>query len=521
MAITLELIAIVVFVLTFLTMPLDAIGTMLGLFSVKGVMVALGLAGVAWGLVTFVAPFVALIEPSGAVLLTVAVGFAAATAVNKLREHFELERSVALELERRDQRERSGVDLAGRVSALKRTGLKINGQPQVELHVEAELPDGRGFEGAVTLLTDEDRLAALQPGAAVGLRVVPQSPDNFELDLHAVPAGESTKIETLLDAASDDDERPSMTGAPIPWPLWIFGLQDAEAWLLPPRREAALPLVIVDLCDPFDEGSTPEREAVIDSAAYLLAERIWLHTDLPVSAAVFVSETQRKVLQPTGGMFEYDALMPFLTTLDPFPATARGEAGEDLDTDGLTLKLRMPGDEAERTLSAPVGELPEMLIDWLVRKELCRRIEPPSWYAAPDRALLADYARALDNLQLQVIADRKNRFIGRHSAKAHKGFVAHVQQMLAQYPEAGEQLKLLALTTAHYAQRDGRLELTQRQWAAALVEAVHDPAHPVYRLSPLLLHQFGEPARASSRRMNLRTRAEGAYAKWLDDLDLE
>jgi len=526
--VTPELIAIAVIVLTAVTMPWDAVGTLLGLFSLKGLLVAVGVAGLAWGLGRLIPTLVAGAETGGVAVLTIAVGFALVTLVNKIREHLEFEREWQHKQEQARERDERGVDVEARITRLERTGLKVNDQPQIELHVEAELPDGRSFEGGVTMLADEDQLDGLEPGATLGVRLVPDDPENFELRLDEPRAGTTVRSLDELLAASEDgegdergDERPSMTGAPIPWPLWIFGLQDAEAWLLPPRREDALPLAIVDLCDPYEDGSTPEREAVVDSAAYWLAERVWIQTDLPVSAAVFVAEAQRKVMQPTGSMFEYDALVPFLTTLEPFPAVARGEAGEDLDTDGLTLKLRLPDDPAERTLTAPVGELPGMLIDWLVRKGLCQRIEPPAWYAAPGPELLADYARALDNLQLQVIADKNNRFIERQEAEAHERYVEHAFAMLERHPDAGAQVLLLAAGTAHYAERDGRLGLVQRQQALDLINGVTDPEHPLYRISPLLLHVHREPVRAASRRKALRDRAEGAYAEWLDALELD
>jgi hypothetical protein len=54
-----------------------------------------------------------------------------------------------------------------------------------------------------------------------------------------------------------------------------------------------------------------------------------------------------------------------------------------------------------------------------------------------------------------------------------------------------------------------------RRAAVALVLSVDDPAHPLFRLSPLYLAAFQEQERARERHGVMGRAADGAFAEWL------
>lgn len=76
-------------------------------------------------------------------------------------------------------------------------------------------------------------------------------------------------------------------------------------------------------------------------------------------------------------------MLPFIGDLEREPVVEWGAALADLDREGIQLKLRVPGDDVERSLAGPLDELTEMLIDWLVRRDLCRPTPTPAWWVAP------------------------------------------------------------------------------------------------------------------------------------------
>lgn len=413
--------------------------------------------------------------------------------------------------------------VAAKIAAIERTGMSINDQPEVRFQVDARLLDGREIELKFTRVVDQLQIPRIQPGMALLLEYDPEDVEgNWKVDLDAPPEAIGAAARGVASApagaSGPADASPSSTGAPLEGPLWTFGLKKADTWLLPPRGAGLVPLVVVDLLDAHAAASPGDREAIVDSAAHLVSEALWMQTDIPASSVVWVDLKARRVVEVRSGTITHEKLAPLLRSLDPAPIAVWGEGGRDLAGDGITLKVRIPGDPAERSFSGPLDEVTATLVGWLVGRGLCRRIAPPRWYAAPSAALLPTYARMLDNLQLQILADDKNKALPPIAAEIHHGFCDMAFEALEASPQA-KQLAVLAAVTARYARRAGGLDEPRRRRALALLASATDPEHPLTRLAPRLLAELGEPAAAQQRRQSLAIGASGEYAAWLRGLD--
>jgi hypothetical protein len=281
-----------------------------------------------------------------------------------------------------------------------------------------------------------------------------------------------------------------------------------------------VPLVVIAFSDPHHDARESGDATLIELAQHVVAEALWMTTDLPTSAAVMVDLGAKKLVTPTGELADHEGLVPYLRNLEPRPIAVWGAARRDAATDGITIKIRRPDRDEERTLTAPLADLPGFLIGWLVGEGLCRRVEPPGWYRAPEGEALAGYAYLLHNLQLQVLSDEKNRAIGELPAELQEGFVDLANDIAEAHDLAV--IHLAALTTAHYAARAGRLDDRQHRRSLALLGR-YAGDHPIHRLSPSLLASFGRRDEALARVAELRAPADGAfrtaadpYQTWLD-----
>ena len=318
---------------------------------------------------------------------------------------------------------------------------------------------------------------------------------------------------------SDENTGGGATGAPIDHPLWLFGTEGAQEWLVPGRNRELVPLAVLDFSDSAGYRGKGGRAMTVDSLHFLLAEIFLFETDLPVSAVAFIDTDARKVVNFTHDMLTLEQIAPFLETQEQTPILAWGMAGEDLQDDGVEVRLRTPHDGRERFLRVPLDELGDTLVDWMVRKRCCRRIDPPSWYRRPGSDVLGGYAGALDNLLLQVVADGKNGLIDPHDAGTHNRMADGALDLAAARPGAAAQLELVALATCLYARRAGVLDEVNRERAMELLQQPRPDDHPVRKLAPLWMFELGRKLEALSLSMELARRAQGPYARWLAGLD--
>jgi hypothetical protein len=312
----------------------------------------------------------------------------------------------------------------------------------------------------------------------------------------------------------------SGTAAPFEVPLWLYGTGDAERWLLPPRSPQATAVTVVDFTDRYADRGDQERDWVVDMAAFHVAEHLWLHTDAPASAAVLIETSRRKLIQPVGAAWGYDDLLPFLGKLDPRPAALWGDALPDPRNEGFRVWLRLPDEDSDRSLDGPLERVPESAARILAQRGRCRELQPPAWYRLPAPARLWAYTVLLHNLQLQVLADRRNGILPPIDADLHHRFVELALDARAELPDAGRQLDLIAATTAVYAARAGELTEADRRRTLEALRGVADPDDPLFRLSPHWLRVLGEPAEADARRRQLRAGAPEPYREWLEKLPL-
>ncbi len=61
----------------------------------------------------------------------------------------------------------------GTVVSVARTGLSVNDQPQLDIQVDVDTPDGRTFRGTARQIVDLTEIGAVQPGAVLPVRYLP------------------------------------------------------------------------------------------------------------------------------------------------------------------------------------------------------------------------------------------------------------------------------------------------------------------------------------------------------------
>jgi hypothetical protein len=400
-----------------------------------------------------------------------------------------------------------GVTTAATIQSSEKTGWTVNDEPQYEFELSFELHDGRTATLTQRRYVGVMDAPRLQDGKTVAVTYDRDDPENFEVHWDG-PA----------DGGIAPEEPISATGATLDYPLWAFGMEDAEEWLLPPRG-GGIPVLIIDITDPYDAEADERREVIVDLAAFVLAEHLWVNTDNAAGGAAMVNLANKKLVQPTGSLPEYEELLPFINALDVEPIVVWGSALEDLEREGLKLKLRLPGDEVERSLSGPALELGSMLADWVQRQGHCAPTPAPAWHKPLDEETLQPYSQALHDLQLQILADKKNEALGPLDADVHTGMLEAALASVEQHGDACPQLKLLAATIALYARRADKLPDALRRKAIELVLAETDEASAIFRLSPHYLRQLEAGVDAHTRLSETRRNADRLYADWLDSIE--
>lgn len=394
---------------------------------------------------------------------TIVVAALLGIAILRIRSGRRARRLVA---ERHRQLETRGVTAAAVVEGFERTGWTINDRPEVIVTVVAQIADGQAIRASDKRTVDPLHAGHLEAGKPAVLHYDPEDLDNFEI---------------FLGYEKDIPEPPAIeaTGAVLDAPLWTFGTEDLRERIYPPRRGDAATLLIADVDDPH--GKSRETPAWVDSAALLLVEALWARSDVYAAAAVFVDLENRKLIEPTGALRDYSDFAGTVESCDPTPVAVWGAAGEDLDRDGVTLKLRKPGEERTYTIAGPLDELVDMLIGWCERHDLGAAIEPPAWYRMPEAGALDAYARHLDYLLLQVLADSENGALA--PLDFHADIVGNALEGREAHAGDAAAFTRLAATSAIYAARAGKLGLERRLEIERLIDqaAEGDPLRELDR----------------------------------------
>ncbi len=331
-----------------------------------------------------------------------------------------------------------------------------------------------------------------------------------EMDEEPAPAEVPAQVEESVEG----------TGAPIWYPLWLFGHEEAEKWLLPPRRDAGPPAILIDLSDPHNQGSEEGRAWIADSGAFLIAEEIWMTTDIRIAAAVLVNVEAGKLVQPTGQLSEYEDFAPFIDCQDERPVAVWGVAGADLEADdGIELRLRWPLDEEDQSLKGPFSRIGALLARRFIDRLVCAERAHPEWWSTVTGEQREIYAAMLDHHLLQILADKKNKALPTLDPDMHQGFTDVALEAAGKFPEV-EQLKMVALNIALYSARADCLTEEHRKAATDLCMAVTYRESPIYKLAPNYLRYFGERAKAVERFQELNETDDPTFLAWLESLEL-
>lgn len=505
-------VGVLALIITAITSFFDIILAVIDLLFLKAVLIVAALIGLIVG-VEALAPSVSWIAPgegvefsTGVLMLTV-VGFTIRYKIEDAKETEQIMREMEAKATARRLRGESSL---ATITAIERTGLSINDNPQLELKLDMPLHDGREAEITVRHIVDLVDIPRFQPGCTVSMTYDREDPENFEIhwDERTAPA-----------APTRDPGVVSGTGAPFTGPLWTFGMEDADEWLFSARGDGP-GLLIVDITDPHDADADEAREKIVDMAAFVLMEHLWLCSDAAAAAALMVNLEDHKVIHPVGPMSTFEELRPFLDTLELQPAVAWGAALPDLEREGIQLKLRHPESDSEPSLSGPLLDLREMTLDWLERHAQTSRAEAPAWFRPLDSTTLLPYSTVLHDLQLQILADEKNEVLAPLDADMHEGFTKRGLDLADEHASSCPQLGLLAVVVALYARRADKLPDELRRRAVNRILADEDRSSALFRLSPHLLRQLGASMQARARHEELFGGAGEVYAAWLAKIEI-
>jgi hypothetical protein len=364
-------------------------------------------------------------------------------------------------------------------------------------------PGAGDREVQVTERIRPSQMEAWQVGSTRPVRYVPDDPSNFVLSDEA-DVREEKAIEAV--AASFVD------------PLWVFGLNNAESWLL---GEAAsdLPLLVLDISDPHSHGNQ-NRDPLMDSAVFLITEHVRMHTDVRATAAVSVHSETGTLVIPTGDTDQTRRFARERLDRQEEPCVLLWGVAAGGDSLDVNVEAWFPDEPKVERHTFSAYDLPEKVARIMTDRILARKVNPPWWYKNVGLTDLADYAILLDGLQLQILADQKNQAIRTLDADAHDKFVSLAFKILTPDRLASTPFVLAVMGTVLFAARAGHLRDEQRNQALRILRSFQDRDHPVYRLSPLYLDAFGEAEEAVLRRDVLLAEAGRPYADWLKALDL-
>jgi hypothetical protein len=332
-----------------------------------------------------------------------------------------------------------------------------------------------------------------------------------EYGTRVVPRRDYTLTTTAPEASG---ARPIL--ATMDEPLWDAHL-GTSSWTLPPRAAGSTPIVVVSFGDPHCDDDAG-RGPFVDGAALVLADALLRTSDAPVSTAFLIvvdrALVRRRRAQPT-----WEELQPFLEGLEGPHVVLRGEARPML-ADGFRVTARWSTETAERVIDGPLDEVAANLVAYLHGRRACAPVSPPASLTVPAGSLLA-YQRVASMAFDSLLADDRNQATPVTPGQAGSA-AEHARQLALSVPSSLvlQYLWASAAIRAHDAD-----ELPEEHWNM-LLDAGAEPEHPLYRISPVLLHRL-ELEGAEQRRTELLASrgspyrvASNPYSAWLAALDL-
>ncbi|MCU0656252.1 MAG: hypothetical protein MUF64_13675 [Polyangiaceae bacterium] len=315
--------------------------------------------------------------------------------------------------------------------------------------------------------------------------------------------------------ATLDGDLTLLTFSPTPLftalPCWVRAPEEKEPSLL------VLPAV--------SASSSPGALGL----AHYLAERLLLDADVPAASTALLDHRTHRLhtLTTTPSRRDWDRA---LAGRNQPPAVLWAELqGPSLDD---LARLRMVSAEGRETsLQVPVHRLADAAIDWALQT-WGRRPRPrrPAWYVLPSREQLPGYLLAAHLRALALFAEGAGSpsALGQRTfaAMARRCTVEEVQHLfdaiLGLHAQLGASLPQLALLlVAAMTAAEERDALDPRRSAPLVRLASEAPAGSLlHALSPWVLAFLDQDRRAAARFAALRPRAFGAYAEWLDAIEM-
>jgi len=324
------------------------------------------------------------------------------------------------------------------------------------------------------------------------------------------------EITTRLRPIPDGDGVTHVTTHHLSGPIWLHGLDDAEAWLAP-RTPDAREVVLLDLSDPSATAGYEPRDDQVAGTMPCLAAALWIKTGVRVRLVVPYVPGRARLVTRKRAPWHEDELAELQRG---GAALIHGAAEPDLDATGATVMIRLGGARQGSAVTAPLGQL----VDEIAAVLAARGIATPT-ERAPRMTLPRDldgHARVLADLVRMAMMAPGARAIPRRRLGAPA--VAAAARLAAAEPDSLP-ARLAWITTGLAAHAIDDLPLRARDELVTAVTAAPGPDDPVYLLAPRVLHGLGQLDAAAAARDARRVLAGGAYrdpdgyGRWLDRID--
>jgi hypothetical protein len=324
----------------------------------------------------------------------------------------------------------------------------------------------------------------------------------------------TTRLRPISDGPAGSTQ---VTIHPIHGAAWLYGLDGADAWLVP-RAPDAKEIVLLDLSDPSTSRQYEARDDQVAGIMPCVAACLWLRTGLRVRHLVSYVPGRGKLVNRTRSPWPAGQLAELQRGAS---ALLHGAAEPDLEETGATVMLRTGGTEPSRTFTAPLTGLVDAVTAELATRGIATPMARPPAFAPPrdlegHARVLADLVRIA--LMSPVVRGTPRVAIGRRS-------VTLAARLAAADPgNAPAQLAWVAACLAAHAIDD--LAPEARDALLAAVAAARSADDPLYLLAPRILAGLGQLdaalAARDARRRDLPTggyRDADAYERWLDRIE--
>ncbi len=310
------------------------------------------------------------------------------------------------------------------------------------------------------------------------------------LDIPTVP-DDAPPLASLPEKA---DRSISVTIADLTLPLWAHGFQGPERWLFGPKRDGEAHVAILTMTDPDGGAGRNARDPFVGSAAFVMADHLWTHSDACVTVGVPIVVGSVR-MYATERAKKFEDLHKWVRNFTQRLHIVWGQAKAEL-SEGYALHVRPSQDAltSERELEGPLLDLREKLMRTLEREGALRSHAPPRGFEPLAGEAAEAYQRFADLFGLPVLMSPKNAALPRLDDGWQRGVVDLASDLMELATDSAIP-RLLWLSSCIYARDGGGLNDHWRERALAHArEAQGDDV--VHRLSPAIFYRLGERSEA-------------------------